>query len=151
MARQENEADEIAERVGQRQNFGGHAAFGTADGLALRPPFAPCPWRWTLTMVASTMAYSMVWRVRAGLEKLGENVRFNPVAVPLENSVPVTENRRKITPRASRPHDPKHRFDKAAVFTSPTPRGPPPSPGKAAHLRPLGLFHYTTIPPKPAI
>ena len=59
MTGQENEADEIAERVGQRQNFGRHAAFGTADGLALRPPFAPCPWRWTLTIVASTMAYSM--------------------------------------------------------------------------------------------
>ncbi len=59
MAGQENEADEIAQCVGQRQNFGRHAAFGTADGLALRPPFAPCPWRWTLTIVASTMAYSM--------------------------------------------------------------------------------------------
>ncbi|MFK4624926.1 hypothetical protein ABIF50_008232 [Bradyrhizobium diazoefficiens] len=32
-----NKADEIAERVGQRQNFGRHAAFGTADGLALSP------------------------------------------------------------------------------------------------------------------
>ena len=41
MAGQENKADEIAERVGQRQNFGRHAAFGTADGLALSPPFAP--------------------------------------------------------------------------------------------------------------
>ncbi len=51
--------DEIAQCVGQRQNFGRHAAFGTTNGLALRPPFAPCPWRWTLTMVASTMAYSM--------------------------------------------------------------------------------------------
>ena len=50
---------EIAECVGERQDFGGHAAFGAADRLALRPPFAPCPWRWTLTMVASTMAYSM--------------------------------------------------------------------------------------------
>src|SRR6266849_208012 len=59
MAGHENEADEITKRVGQRQNFGRHAAFGTADGLVLRPPFAPCPWRWTLTMVASTMAYSM--------------------------------------------------------------------------------------------
>jgi hypothetical protein len=28
MAGHENEADEIAERVGQRQNFGRHAAFG---------------------------------------------------------------------------------------------------------------------------
>ena len=45
--------------VGQRQDFGRHAAFGPADSLALRPPFAPCPWRWTLTMVVLTMAYSM--------------------------------------------------------------------------------------------
>ena len=43
MAGQENEADEIAQCVGQRQNFGRHAAFGTADGLALRPPFGPGP------------------------------------------------------------------------------------------------------------
>jgi hypothetical protein len=59
MAGQENEADQIAKRVGQRQDFGRHAAFGAADRLFLRPPFAPCPWRWTLTMVASTMAYSI--------------------------------------------------------------------------------------------
>src|SRR5215203_4413826 len=56
---QEHEAHEVAERVGERQDLGGQAAFGAADGLALRPPFAPCPWRWTLTMVASTMAYSI--------------------------------------------------------------------------------------------
>ena len=43
MARQQNKADEIAERVGQRQDFGGYAALGTADRLALGPPFAPCP------------------------------------------------------------------------------------------------------------
>ena len=56
---QKHEAHEIAERIGEGQDFGGHAALGAADGLALSPPFAPCPWRWTLTMVASTMAYSM--------------------------------------------------------------------------------------------
>src|SRR5215208_4093982 len=56
---QEHEAHEVAERVGERQDLGGQAAFGAADGLALSPPFAPCPWRWTLTMVASTMAYSL--------------------------------------------------------------------------------------------
>ena len=39
--------------------MGGHAAFGAADGLALSPPFEPCPWRWTMTMVASTRAYSI--------------------------------------------------------------------------------------------
>jgi hypothetical protein len=41
MAGQENEADEIAQCVGQRQNFSRHAAFGTADGLALRPLLRP--------------------------------------------------------------------------------------------------------------
>src|SRR5258707_713404 len=86
-----------------------------------------------------------VWRVRAGLEKLGENVRFNPVAVPLENSVPVTENRRKITQRASRPHDPKHRFDKAAVVTSATPGVRRLTQAMRLHLRPLVVFHYQAI------
>src|SRR5882724_13506741 len=59
LSRQEHEAHEIAERIGEGQDFGGHTAFRTADRLALGPPFAPCPWRWTLTIVASTMAYSM--------------------------------------------------------------------------------------------
>src|SRR3984893_5643807 len=59
LSRQKHEAHEIAERISEGQDFGGHAALRTADGLALGPPFAPCPWRWTLTMVASTMAYSM--------------------------------------------------------------------------------------------
>ena len=58
-SRQERETNEIAERVGQRQDFGGHPAFRAPDGLALSPPFALCPWRWTLTMAASIMAYSM--------------------------------------------------------------------------------------------
>ena len=59
LSRQQHKADEVAQRVGEGQDFGRYAAFGAADGLALGPPFAPCPWRWTLTMVASTMAYSM--------------------------------------------------------------------------------------------
>src|ERR1700754_550808 len=59
MARQEDEADQVAEGVGEREDFGGHATLGAAYGLALSPPFAPCPWRWTFTIVASTMAYSI--------------------------------------------------------------------------------------------
>jgi hypothetical protein len=41
VSRQQDEADRISERVGQRQDLGGQAAFGAANGLALRPPFAP--------------------------------------------------------------------------------------------------------------
>src|SRR5574337_319013 len=58
LPRQEDEAHQVAQRIGKGDDFGGHAALGAANGLALGPPFAPCPWRWTLTMVASTMAYS---------------------------------------------------------------------------------------------
>ncbi len=47
LPRQEDQSDEVAERVGEGQDLGRHAALGLADGLALSPPFAPCPWRWT--------------------------------------------------------------------------------------------------------
>ena len=43
MPRQQHEAHEIAERVGERHDLGGQAAFGAADSLARGPPFAPCP------------------------------------------------------------------------------------------------------------
>src|SRR5439155_6237740 len=75
LAGQQHETHEIAERVGQCQDFGGHPAFRAADGLVLRPPFAPCPWRWTLTMVASTMTYSM-----SGSSETASNRRFQTPA-----------------------------------------------------------------------
>src|SRR3954447_1879147 len=40
---QEHKAHKVAERVGERQDLGGQAAVGPADGLAQSPPFAPCP------------------------------------------------------------------------------------------------------------
>src|SRR6185437_5883205 len=79
LARQQHEAYEIAERIGQRQDFG-HPAFRSADGLTLSPPFAPCPWRWTLTIVASAMAYSISGLLRDGVEQPFPNVRLHPVA-----------------------------------------------------------------------
>src|ERR1700677_504963 len=75
LARQKHEGHQIAERVGEGQDFSGHPAFRTADRLALGPPFAPCPWRWTLTMVASTMAYSM-----SGSSETASNNRFQTPA-----------------------------------------------------------------------
>src|SRR5260370_31842997 len=59
LSRQQHESDEVAQGIGEGQDFGRHAALGFPDGLALSPPFAPCPWRRPLTMVASTLAYSM--------------------------------------------------------------------------------------------
>src|ERR1019366_3008002 len=58
LARHQLEAHEITQRIGQSQDFGGQPALGLTDRLIFGPPFAPCPWRWTRTMVPSTMAYS---------------------------------------------------------------------------------------------
>src|ERR1700733_10742310 len=89
-----------------------------------------------------------VWHVRAGLEKSGENVGFDPVAVALENSVPVTEERWKITPRAARPHDPKDRFDEAAVVASAAPGVRWLTQAMRLHLRPLGVGQHESFHPK---
>jgi hypothetical protein len=45
VARQQLEAQQIAKGVREGEDLGGQAALGAADGLALSPPFAPCPWR----------------------------------------------------------------------------------------------------------
>src|SRR3984885_11760559 len=89
-----------------------------------------------------------VWRVGAGLEKPGENVRFDPVAVALENSVPVAKERRKIAPRASRPHNPKNRFDEAAVVASAAPGVRWLTQTMRLHLRPLGVRQHESFHPK---
>jgi hypothetical protein len=41
LPRQQDEANETAEGIGEREDLGGHAAFGAANGLALSPPFRP--------------------------------------------------------------------------------------------------------------
>jgi hypothetical protein len=86
-----------------------------------------------------------VWRIRAGLEKPGEDVRFNPVAVTLENSVPVAEGRRKITPRASRPDNPKYRFNEAAIVASAASGVRRLPQTMRLHLRPLGICQYESL------
>ena len=43
VAGQQDEADQIAQRISQCEDFGRPAAFRFADGLILGPPFAPCP------------------------------------------------------------------------------------------------------------
>src|ERR1700710_856650 len=72
---QQHETNEIAECVGRCRDFCGDSVFRAADGLVLRPPFAPCPWRWTLTMVASTMTYSI-----SGSSETASNMRFQTPA-----------------------------------------------------------------------
>ncbi len=58
LAGHEDEANQIAERVNQRQDLGRQTAARSADGLILSPPLAPVPCWWTRTMVPSIIAYS---------------------------------------------------------------------------------------------
>ncbi len=58
LPRQQAEIDGVSERIGQRHDLGGDATARAPDGLALSPPLAPCPERWTLTMEPSIIAYS---------------------------------------------------------------------------------------------
>ena len=43
LSRQQPEVDQVAECIGQRHDLAGYAAARAPDGLALSPPFAPCP------------------------------------------------------------------------------------------------------------
>ena len=71
LAGQQLEPDHVAERVAQGHDLARHSATRAAYGLALRPPFAPWPWRWTLTMVPSIIAYSM-----SGSPETASNMRL---------------------------------------------------------------------------
>jgi hypothetical protein len=86
--------------------------------------------------------------VRAGFEKPNEDIGFNPVAVSLEDSVPLPEKCRKITPRATRPHDPKHRFDKAPVVAPASSRVCGLAQTMRFYLRPLGVRQYESFHPQ---
>ena len=45
LPRQQPEVDQVAERIGSGEDLRRQPTGGTPDGLALSPPFAPCPWR----------------------------------------------------------------------------------------------------------
>src|SRR6476661_3758071 len=147
MSWQQLKAHEVAQGIGQCQNLGRHAGFGTADGLARSPPFAPCPWRWILTMVASTHGVFHVRIIRDGVEKPFE-LGFDPIAETREHAVPMAERGRQIAPWTAGPHDPKHRFDETAIITSAAPRIARLAEAMRFHLRPLGISQHESFHPK---
>src|SRR3546814_6256666 len=110
LAGQEHEAHQIAQRVDQSHDLGGQAAARAADGLISSPPFAPPPWRWTLTMVPSISAYS-----KSGTSASSVNPRSN---------TPFSAQRRKRFPPA--PHLPKPPGRSRHATPASTPPHPPP-------------------------
>jgi hypothetical protein len=86
--------------------------------------------------------------VRTGLKQPDENIGFDPVAVALEDGVPVAEESRKITPWTSRPYDPKHRFDEAAVVAAAAPRVRRLAENNEAPSSPIGRPSKRIVPSK---
>jgi hypothetical protein len=83
--------------------------------------------------------------IRACLEKPNENIGFDPTTVSREDTVPLPEEGRKITPRTSSPHDPKNRFDKDAIVASASSGVRRLSQTMRFHLRPLGVRQHESI------
>ena len=82
--------------------FGGHSAFrAAADGLVFVPPFAPCPWRWTLTMVNWFGVFRSGSSETAYKHALPD-ARLRPVAKSHVHGYPVAEGARQISPRTAR-------------------------------------------------
>src|SRR5580692_8674028 len=58
LARHQDEAHQVTQRIDQRHDFGCQTAARPADGLILSPPFAPAPCWWTRMIVPSIITYS---------------------------------------------------------------------------------------------
>ena len=63
-------------RIDQGQDFRRQTAAALADRLIFGPPFAPCPWRWTRTIVPSTMTYSRSGSVDNALKMFSKAPRL---------------------------------------------------------------------------
>lgn len=88
---------------------------------ARKCPFYTLHMAMDLTMVASTMAYSMSGSSEQAWKSLTKTSAFKPIAIALEGYVPVPEKGRKVVPGISRPRDPQHRFNEAAIGTATAP------------------------------
>jgi hypothetical protein len=86
--------------------------------------------------------------VRTGLEKSNENIAFDPIAVSLEDGVPVAEEDREVAPRAARSRHPQNRFDKTSVVTPAPPRVSRLAQAMRLHFRPLGVRQHESFHPK---
>src|SRR5260370_42069754 len=119
--------------------------FGAADRLVRSPPFAPCPWRWPLTMGALTMAYSM-----SGSSETASNRRSKTPALAQSRkrvNVLLPERRRQVAPRAARAGYPKHSLDKQPVVLATAPGIARLAQTQRFHLRPLGVAQYKSVHP----
>src|SRR5271169_231204 len=86
--------------------------------------------------------------IRYSLEKPLENIGLHPVAIALEDRVPLAEKLGKVAPRTASARDPKHGLNKQPIVAAAPPRIARLSQAIRLHLRPLGVGHYESVHPK---
>jgi hypothetical protein len=147
MPRQELKANQIAERIGERQDFAGHAALvGLWPGS--KSPFCALAAAMDLDDGGVDHGELHIRIIRYSLEKPLENIGLHPVAIALEDRVPLAEKLGKVAPRTASASDPKHGLNKQPIVGAAPPRIARLSQAIRLHLRPLGVGHYESVHPK---
>ena len=122
VTRQQLEAHQVAERVGQGDDLRAPAAARAAYGLALSPPFAPCPVAVDLDDAAVDHRVLQVRVAGQSVEYAFENIGLDPMPEPLEHRVPSREHLGQVPPRAAGARDPQNGLEEK-------PRVSPSAPG----------------------
>ncbi|WP_175496382.1 hypothetical protein [Paracoccus halophilus] len=147
VVRHRAKAHKVARGVGQRQNPGAHTAFRAANGVVLRPYFARWPCRRTLTMLTSTMVYSM-----SGLSGMAQKIRFETIFfVNRETACTHCSScRTGLEDRAMTAclDDPQHRLQEQPIVPSAPPGGCSLDQTMRLLLRTLGVREHKTFHPK---
>src|SRR5271169_4884882 len=86
--------------------------------------------------------------IRYSLEKPLENIGLHPVAIALEDRVPVAEKLGKVAPRTASARDPKHRLNKQPIVAAAPSGIARLSQAMPLHLRPLAVDHHESFHPK---
>ena len=85
--------------------------------------------------------------IRDGIEKPLENIGFHPVAIPLEDGVPMAERGRQVAPRAASSRNPQHCLYKATVIRAAAAGVRRLPQAMRLHLRPLGVRQHKPLHP----
>jgi hypothetical protein len=129
-------------------DFGGHAAFRTADSLALKSPF--CALSVTMELDDGGVDHGVfhVRLVRDRVEQALPHVRLCPVAETRVHAVPVAEGARQFAPWTARAGDPQYCPDKQAVVLAAASGIARFAETNRFHLRPLGISQNESFHPK---
>jgi hypothetical protein len=86
--------------------------------------------------------------LRGCIEKPFENIGFDPISIPFEDSVPTTELGWKVAPGTAGSRDPQHCLDKATVIRAAATGVRLLPQAMRFNFRPLGIAQHISVHPK---